>query len=94
VLRRITQTEIEKLLPGIAPEPLAQKMTSVVRHWTAQKLKAGVFFIPHRAWPPFCGGNPWEAIECSISKKCRLRCGDWTPKSTESYAMLFCEQPA
>lgn len=50
LMRRIARFEIEKLFPGIAPEPLEQYVTSVVRQWVTNDLRAGVFTVAVNYW--------------------------------------------
>jgi hypothetical protein len=49
-LRLIATTELDKIFPGMAPEPREELITSVVRQWLTCDRHAGVFTIPVHYW--------------------------------------------
>jgi hypothetical protein len=49
-MRHIARCEIEKLFPGISPAAREEYVTSVVRQWVTNDLRAGVFTIAVNYW--------------------------------------------
>jgi hypothetical protein len=50
LLRHIARYEIAQLFPGIAPDALEEYVTSVVRQWITNDLRAGVFTVAVNYW--------------------------------------------
>jgi hypothetical protein len=49
-MRHIARCEVEKLFPGISPAALEDYVTSVVRQWVTNDLRAGVFSVAVNYW--------------------------------------------
>jgi hypothetical protein len=49
-MRHIAACEIEKLFPGVAPEAREEYVTSIVRQWVTNGLRAGVFSVAVNYW--------------------------------------------
>lgn len=50
VMRQIARSEIAKLFPGITADVLEGYVTSVVRQWVTNDLRAGVFTVAVNYW--------------------------------------------
>jgi len=75
LMRHIARHEITKLFPGIAADVLEGYVTSVVRQWVTNDLRAGVFTVVVNYWLHLverngqvlaglevCPSNMWQAL--------------------------------
>jgi hypothetical protein len=49
-MRHVARCEVERLFPGIAPKPLDDYATSLVRQWQTNDSRAGVFTVAVNYW--------------------------------------------
>lgn len=50
LMRHIARTEVGKILPGISPDALEEYVTSIVRQWVTNDLRAGLFTVAVNYW--------------------------------------------